>query len=41
MRSDITKVGPGRAPHRALLKGTGLIDEEMDRPFVAVVNSWN
>ncbi len=41
MRSDITKVGPERAPHRALLKGTGLIDEEMDRPFVGVVNSWN
>ncbi|HPE63367.1 MAG TPA: dihydroxy-acid dehydratase, partial [Methanothrix sp.] len=41
MRSDITKVGPERSPHRALLKATGLIDEEMGRPFVGVVNSWN
>ncbi|MDF0590390.1 dihydroxy-acid dehydratase [Candidatus Methanocrinis natronophilus] len=41
MRSDITKVGPERAPHRALLKATGLIDEEIGRPFVGVANSWN
>ncbi|MHC1631569.1 MAG: dihydroxy-acid dehydratase [Methanotrichaceae archaeon] len=41
MKSDITKVGPERAPHRALLKATGLTDEEMERPFVGVVNSWN
>lgn len=41
MRSDVTKVGAERAPHRALLKATGLTDEEMDRPFVAVVNSCN
>ena len=41
MRSDITKVGPERTPHRALLKSMGLIDEEMDRPFVGVANSWN
>jgi dihydroxy-acid dehydratase len=41
MRSDVTKVGAERAPHRALLKATGLIDEEIDRPFVGVVNSWN
>ena len=41
MRSDVTKVGAERAPHRALLKATGITDEEMDRPFVAVVNSCN
>ena len=41
MRSDITKVGSERAPHRALLKATGLIDEEIGRPFVGVANSWN
>jgi dihydroxy-acid dehydratase len=41
MRSDITKVGPERAPHRALFKATGLTDEEIKRPFVGVVNSWN
>jgi dihydroxy-acid dehydratase len=41
MRSDITKVGRERAPHRALFKATGLTDEEIDRPFIGVVNSWN
>ncbi|MCX6677333.1 MAG: dihydroxy-acid dehydratase [Methanothrix sp.] len=41
MRSDITKVGRERAPHRALLKATGLCDEEIRRPFIGVVNSFN
>lgn len=41
MRSDITKRGLERAPHRSLFKATGLVDEELDRPFVGVVNSWN
>jgi dihydroxy-acid dehydratase len=41
MRSDITKVGANRAPHRALFKATGLCDEEMGRPFIGVVNSFN
>jgi dihydroxy-acid dehydratase len=41
MRSDITKVGAERAPHRALLKATGLTDEEIGRPFIGIVNSWN
>lgn len=41
MRSDNIKKGLERAPHRSLLKATGLIDDEMDRPFIAVVNSWN
>ncbi|HWQ18395.1 MAG TPA: dihydroxy-acid dehydratase [Methanotrichaceae archaeon] len=41
MRSDITKVGAERAPHRALFKATGLTDEEIARPFIGVVNSWN
>lgn len=41
MRSDITKVGRERAPHRALFKATGLTDEEIERPFIGVVNSWN
>jgi dihydroxy-acid dehydratase len=41
MRSVVTKVGTERAPHRALFKATGLIDEEIERPFVGVVNSWN
>jgi dihydroxy-acid dehydratase len=41
MRSDITKLGRERAPHRALFKATGLTDEEIARPFIGVVNSWN
>ncbi len=41
MRSDITKVGAQRAPHRALFKATGLCDEEIARPFIGVVNSFN
>jgi dihydroxy-acid dehydratase len=39
MRSDLMKKGPARAPHRALLKGMGLTEGELARPFVAVVNS--
>jgi len=41
MRSDVTKKGNERAPHRALLKATGLCDEEIRRPFIGVVNSFN
>jgi dihydroxy-acid dehydratase len=40
MRSDRIKKGYERAPHRALLKATGLTDEDMLKPFVAVVNSY-
>jgi len=41
MRSDNIKKGLERAPHRSLLKAVGLIDEEMELPFIGVVNSWN
>ncbi|MDF1557113.1 MAG: dihydroxy-acid dehydratase [ANME-2 cluster archaeon] len=41
LRSDEVKKGLERAPHRSLLKAVGLIDDEMDRPFIGVVNSWN
>jgi len=41
MRSDMMKKGLERAPHRALLKACGVTDENMDKPFIAVVNSWN
>ena len=40
MRSDIIKKGIERAPHRSLLKATGVRDEDMHKPFVAVVNSY-
>jgi len=39
MRSDRIKRGFERAPHRALLKATGVTDADMDKPFVAVCNS--
>ena len=39
MRSDLMKDGATRAPQRSLLKALGLTDEEIKRPFVAVVNS--
>ncbi|MDD6651718.1 MAG: dihydroxy-acid dehydratase [Eggerthellales bacterium] len=41
MRSDSIKTGLARAPHRSLLKADGLTDEEMERPFVAVISSGN
>jgi dihydroxy-acid dehydratase len=41
MRSDVTKVGKERAPHRALFKATGITDEEMARPFIGIANSSN
>ena len=41
MRSDITKKGVERAPHRSLLRAMGLTDRELDQPFIGVVNSFN
>lgn len=41
MRSDAIKRGPERAPHRSLLRALGCSDEEMARPFVGVINSYN
>ncbi|MCX9009831.1 MAG: dihydroxy-acid dehydratase [Candidatus Methanoperedens sp.] len=41
MRSDNIKKGLERAPHRSLLKAVGLTDEEMELPFIGVINSWN
>lgn len=40
MRSDQIKKGFERAPHRALLKATGLKDEDFGKPFIAIVNSY-
>jgi len=41
MRSDIIKKGIERAPHRALLRAVGLGDDDFDKPFIAVVNSYS
>jgi dihydroxy-acid dehydratase len=40
VRSDTIKKGYERAPHRSLLKATGVRDADMGKPFVAVVNSY-
>ncbi len=40
MRSDKIKRGFERSPHRALLKACGLEDEDFDKPFIAVANSY-
>ena len=42
MRSDLIKKGIDRAPHRSLLRATGVIqkDADFDKPFIGVVNSY-
>lgn len=40
MRSDRIKRGITRAPHRALLKATGVTDGDMHKPFIAICNSY-
>jgi dihydroxy-acid dehydratase len=40
LRSDRIKKGFERAPHRALLKATGVGDDDFDKPFIAVCNSY-
>ncbi|MGE5396124.1 MAG: dihydroxy-acid dehydratase [Chitinophagales bacterium] len=41
MISDSVKKGLEKAPHRSLFKALGLLDEEMNRPLVGIVNSAN
>lgn len=38
--SDVLKRGASRAPARAMLKATGLSHADLDRPLVAVANTW-
>ncbi len=40
MRSDAIKKGYEKAPHRALLRATGVKEADMSKPFVAIVNSY-
>ena len=40
MRSDEIKKGFNRAPHRSLLRATGLKDDDFDKPFIGVANSF-
>lgn len=39
MKSDRVKVGAARTPHRSLFKAMGYIDEEIQKPLVAVVTA--
>ncbi|MEE3776345.1 dihydroxy-acid dehydratase [Campylobacter sp. CX2-4080-23] len=40
MRSDNIKKGYTKTPHRSLLRATGLRDEDFDKPFIGVANSF-
>jgi len=40
MRSDTIKLGDARAPHRSLLRATGVRDQDFGKPFIAVCNSY-
>lgn len=41
MLSDRTKLGRERAPHRSLMRATGMTDEDIRKPFIAICNSFN
>jgi dihydroxy-acid dehydratase len=40
MRSDTIKKGFDKAPHRSLLRATGLKDEDFEKPFIGIANSY-
>lgn len=40
MRSNMIKKGIDRAPHRSLLRAAGVKDEDMNKPFIGVCNSY-
>ena len=41
MKSDAVKKGIQQAPHRSLFNALGLTEEEMKRPLIGIVNSYN
>ena len=41
MRSDAVTKGMQQAPHRSLFNALGMTQEEMDRPLVGIVSSYN
>jgi len=41
MRSDAVKTGISQAPHRSLFNALGMTKEEMRRPLIGIVNSYN
>jgi dihydroxy-acid dehydratase len=40
VHSDAIKKGINRAPARAMLKATGLNDADLEKPLIAVANTW-
>ena len=41
MKSDAVKKGLQQAPHRSLFNALGFTEEEMERPLVGIVSSYN
>ncbi len=41
MKSDAVKTGVQQAPHRSLFNALGMTKEEMERPLVGIVSSYN
>ena len=41
MRSDVVKKGMQQAPARSLFRALGMTDEELDRPLIGIVSSYN
>ena len=40
MKSDTVKRGIQRAPHRSLLRACGLTDDDFEKPFIGIANSY-
>ena len=40
MNSDKVKAGVQRAPHRSLLRACGLKDDDFEKPFIGIANSY-
>ncbi len=41
MKSNFVKKGLTKAPHRSLFKASGYTDQEIEKPLIGVVNSFN
>ena len=41
MKSDHVKKGMQQAPHRSLFNALGFTEEEMNKPMVGIVSSYN
>lgn len=41
MRSDLVRKGMQQAPHRSLFHALGMTEEEMEKPLVGIVSSYN